>query len=84
MQIFVINLPSATERNQLQKEQLTKLNLEYKILDATSVEDISENNYRKHYFDWQRPLRKTEVACYYSHRSAWNKVIKCKKPALLL
>ena len=84
MQIFVINLPSATERSKLQKNQLTKLNLEYKILDATSAEDISEDTYKKHYFDWQRPLRKTEVACYYSHKSAWNRVIKSKKPALIL
>ena len=84
MQIFVINLPSATERNNLQKDQLTKLGLEFKILDATSVEDITEDTYKKHYFDWQRPLRKTEVACYFSHRSAWDKIIKSRKPALIL
>ena len=65
MQIFVINLPSAIERRKFQKDQLTKLGLEYKILDATSIADINEATYIKHYFDWQRPLRKTEVACYY-------------------
>ena len=84
MQIFVINLPSAIERRKLQQDQLTKLGLEYKILDAMSVDDISEATYKKHYFDWQRPLRKTEVACYYSHRSAWETVIKSRKPALIL
>ena len=84
MQILVINLPSAIERRQFQKDQLTKLGLEYKILDATSVKDISEATYKKHYFDWQRPLRKTEVACYFSHRSAWDRVIKSRKPALIL
>lgn len=84
MQIFVINLPSAIERRKLQQDQLTKLGLEYKILDAMSVDDISEATFKKHYFDWQRPLRKTEVACYYSHRSAWETVIKSGKPALIL
>ena len=84
MQIFVINLPSAIERRQFQKDQLTKLGLEYKILDATPADDISEAIYKKHYFDWQRPLRKTEVACYYSHRSAWDKVIRSGEPALIL
>ena len=84
MQIFVINLPDAVKRRKLQKDQLTKLGLEYTILDATSVEDISEATYKKHYFDWQRPLRKTEVACYYSHRSAWDRVIKSGEPALIL
>jgi len=84
VQIFVINLPSTTERRKLQKDQLDKLGLEYKILDATSADDISEATYKKHYFDWQRPLRKTEIACYYSHRSAWEIVIKSRKPALIL
>ena len=84
MQIFVINLPDAVKRRKLQKDQLTKLGLEYTILDATSVEDISEATYKKHYFDWQRPLRKTEVACYYSHRSAWDSVIRSREPALIL
>jgi glycosyl transferase, family 25 len=84
VQIFVINLPDAVKRRKLQKDQLTKLGLEYKILIATSVEDISEATYKKHYFDWQRPLRKTEVACYYSHRSAWERVIRSGEPALIL
>ena len=84
MQIYVINLPSATERRKLQKDQLTKLDLKYKILNATSIDDISKDTYKKHYYDWQRPLRKTEVACYFSHKSAWNRIIKSKKPALIL
>jgi glycosyl transferase family 25 len=84
VQIFVINLPIAIERRKIQQDQLAKLGLEYKILDATSADDISEATFKKHYFDWQRPLRKTEIACYYSHRSAWEIVIKSKKPALIL
>lgn len=84
MQIFVINLASAKERSRLQKEQLTKLDLKYEILNAISIDDISKETYKKHYFDWQRPLRKTEVACYFSHKSVWNKVLNSKKPALIL
>jgi len=84
VQIFVINLPDAVKRHELQKDQLNKLGLEYKILYATSADDISEATYKKHYFDWQRPLRKTEVACYFSHRLAWDKVIRSGEPALIL
>jgi len=84
VQIFVINLSSATERNMLQKNQLTELGLKYNILNAISAEDISKDTYKKHYHDWQRPLSKNEVACYFSHRSAWSRVIKSKKPALIL
>jgi len=84
MKIFVINLPSAIERLQFQKEQLSKLGLDYEIINATSIDDISDEKYDKHYFDWQRPLRNTEVACYFSHRSAWQKIIDNNMPALIL
>ena len=84
MKIFVINLPNAIERRQFQEEQLSKLDLDYEILKATSIDDISVEKYDKHYLDWQRPLRNSEVACYFSHRSAWKKIIDSNKPALIL
>ena len=84
MKIFVINLPSAIERLQFQKKQLSKLDLDYEILEATSIDDISDEIYVKHRHDWQRPLRNTEVACYFSHRSAWQKIIDNNMSALIL
>ena len=68
MKIFVINLPGAIERLQFQKKQLSKLGLDYEILEATSIDDISDEIYAKHRHDWQRPLRSTEVACYFKLR----------------
>jgi glycosyl transferase family 25 len=84
MNIFIINLPSAIERLQFQKTQLSKLGLNYKIVKAVSANDISKSTYKKHYYDWQRPLRAVEVACYYSHKSVWQKVISSNQPALIL
>jgi glycosyl transferase family 25 len=84
MKIFVINLPSAIERRQFQEVQLSKLGLDYEVLSATSTNDINEDTYKKHYYDWERPLRNVEVACYYSHRSAWQRVIDDNQPALIL
>jgi len=84
MKIFVINLPGAIERLQFQKKQLSKLGLDYEILEATSIDDISDEIYAKHRHDWQRPLRSTEVACYFSHHSAWQKIIDNNMPALIL
>ena len=84
MKIFIINLSTATQRRQFQKKQMSKLDLDYEFLEATSIHDISDETYAKHFHDWQRPLRNTEVACYYSHRSAWEMVIKSGKPALIL
>ena len=84
MQIFIINLANATARRKFQEDQLQNLGLDFEILNAVSTDDISDKTYKDHYFDWQRPLRNVEVACYYSHRSAWQKIIDSNKPALIL
>ena len=84
MNILVISLPSAKERRNFQQKQLSKLGLDFKFLDATSTNDISKSTYRQHYQDWQRPLKETEVACYYSHRHAWDSVIQSNQPTLIL
>ncbi len=84
MNVIIINLTSAKDRLQFQQKQLRKLDLDFELLEATSIEDISNDTYKNHYFDWQRPLRKVEVACYYSHRSAWQKIIDNNEPALIL
>lgn len=84
MKIFIINLPNAIERREFQKSQLQKLGLDGEFLNAISINDIEQETYDKHYFDWQRPLRREEVACYYSHKSAWQKIIESNKPALIL
>jgi len=84
MDILIINLPSAIERRNFQQEQFSKLSLDFNFLDATSTSDISTATYKKHAKDWQRPLQKTEVACYFSHRNAWDKVIESNQPALIL
>jgi len=84
MDILVISLPNAKERRDFQQNQLSKLGLEFEFLDATSTHDLNEATYKQHYQDWQRPLKKTEVACYYSHRRAWDRVIQSNRPALIL
>jgi len=84
MQVMVINLLSDNKRKAFQEKQLQKLGLNYAILNATSVDDIDDIIYQKHYYDWQRPLRRSEVACYFSHRRCWEQVISSNKPALIL
>jgi glycosyl transferase family 25 len=84
MKIFIINLSTAIERRQFQKKQMSKLDLNYEFVEATSIHDISDETYAKHLHDWQRPLRNTEVACYFSHRSLWQKIIDNNSPALIL
>jgi glycosyl transferase family 25 len=84
MDILVISLPNAENRRNFQQEQLSKLGLDFRFLDATSTNDIDKTTYKQHYQDWQRPLKETEVACYYSHRHAWDSVIQSNQPTLIL
>jgi len=63
MKTLVINLIDASERRSFQQEQLSFYGLDYEFLNAVSIDDFSHNTYQKHYRDWQRPLKKTEVAC---------------------
>ena len=63
---------------------MENLNLKYKIISAISSSDISSYLIKKHYYDWQRPLRQVEIACYYSHRKIWSIVAKGDAPALIL
>ncbi len=84
MDIFVINLASSIKRREFQERQLSKLKLAYQIISAVSTKDIDNNTYKKHYHDWQRPLQKTEVACYFSHQKLWSKIIKNNQAALIL
>ena len=48
MNIFIINLPSAIERRKFQEAQLSKLGLDYEVLNATSINDINQTTYEKH------------------------------------
>ncbi len=84
MNIYIISLKSATKRRKFQESQFKNINLDYIFLDAVSIEDISDELYNKHHNDWQRPMKTTEVACYFSHRNAWQKVIDSNEPALIL
>lgn len=84
MKVLVISLPNAQDRRKFQKQQLSSYSLEYEFLDALAVKDIGNSTYQEHYKDWQRPMKPTEVACYYSHQFAWKKILQTQSPALIL
>ncbi len=60
MDILIISLPNAEDRRNFQQEQLSKLGLDFRFLDATSTNNIDKTTYKQHYKDWQRPLKETE------------------------
>lgn len=84
MQTYVINLKSQTQRRAFQVQQLTRLGLDFEILEAVTAADIDDATYQSHYHDWLRPLKKVEVACYYSHQRCWQAVIDSNQAALIL
>jgi len=84
MKTYVVNLPKDKERRAFQEKQLQYFGIDYTFVHAVSTDDISEQRFVQHQYDWQRPLRKVEVACYYSHRILWKKIIETDEPALIL
>lgn len=84
MKIYIINLTQRIDRREFQKQQFQKLALDYEFFDAIGVDDIDKKTHQKHYYDWQRPLKKSEVACYFSHKILWQTIVKNNQSALIL
>ena len=85
MQIFIINLDSATDRRTFQEKQCAKHNLTPTFVSACTGDDIIANGqYDHHRLSWQRPMKATEIACYFSHRKIWEKVAAADAPCLIL
>lgn len=84
MNVLIINLAEATDRLSFQEKQMLRLGLDYEILRAVSTQHISEATYYQLSMGWERPLRRTELACFLSHHKAWQTVLKKKQPMLVL
>ncbi|WP_367947487.1 glycosyltransferase family 25 protein [Acinetobacter sp. BY484] len=84
MNILIVNLKTSRDRLDFQKKQFEKLGLNFEVLEAFSVANLSEEQYQKLGFGWQRPLRKVEVACFLSHQKAWEEVLNRNQPCLIL
>lgn len=81
---LVINLHSAKQRWEFQSKQLDKLAIPYQRWEAISVDSLTEDEYERWANDWQRKLRRTEVACFLSHYLAWQHVANNGQSFLIL
>jgi len=81
---LVINLSTATERWEFQKKQLNTLGIKYQRWEAAAVSNITTNEYEKWANDWQRKLRRTEVACFLSHYQVWQHIANSAQSFLIL
>lgn len=84
MQILVINLPESTDRLEFQRKQLERMGLDYEIIRAVSTSYVHDKVHYQLALGWNRPLLKSEIACYFSHHKIWQMVVKREQPALIL
>lgn len=84
MKVLIINLKKSTERFDFQVKQCQRLGITFERLDAVSVDDFDEAFYQKNAFGWQRPLRPVELACFLSHKKAWQTVVEYNQPCLII
>lgn len=84
MHALVINLERSKERLDFQQKQLAVLGISFVRIPAVSANDLSDTTYTEHANNWERPLRRTEVACSLSHIKAWEAVVQRNAPFLIL
>jgi len=84
MKALVINLESATERMTFQIQQLNSLKIPFQRLAAYEIDNVHNIIYQRNYKTWQRPMSISEVSCFFSHKNAWDLIIKENQAMLIL
>ncbi|NUE66037.1 glycosyltransferase family 25 protein [Snodgrassella sp. ESL0253] len=81
---LVINLDHSSERLEFQRKQLAHLQIPMQRLAAINSSDILIERYEQLANGWERKMRPAEVACFLSHKAAWQYVLDTGKPWLIL
>lgn len=84
MQVLLINLDRSSDRLAKQTIQFARLGVSFTRLPAVSVDDFDDDTYHKLAFSGQRPLKKSELACFLSHKKAWQWVLEHNQPCVIL
>ena len=77
-------MKESQDRWNFMAKQLQELGLSYSRLEAYDLSTLSVEEFERYSQSWERLLRKAEVGCFLSHKSAWQKVVKENKPYLVL
>ncbi len=84
MKALIINIASETERFAFQTSQLDRLGIAYERVEASTPDTLIPPADDPYWSGWERPLRKTEMAAFASHRTAWARVVDANVPFLIL
>ena len=81
---LVINLNRSVERLAFQRRQLAELGIPMQRLAAVNAEDLGGCDYEALANGWERKMRPAEVACFLSHKAAWQRVADDGQAYLIL
>lgn len=81
---LLINLDSSPERLTFQQNQLQRLNIGMERLTAIPASGLTTVDYEHLANSWERKMRLAEVACFLSHKSAWQWVADANRPMLIM
>lgn len=84
MKILLINLDQSKDRLDEQTAQFKKLGLSFERLPAVTIHDFSEEDYKRMAFNGQRPMKQSELACFLSHKKAWDYIVEHNEPCVVL
>jgi glycosyl transferase family 25 len=84
MKILLINLDQSKDRLAQQQAQFRDLDLDFERLPAVSIHDFSEDEYKSMAFGGQRPMKQSELACFLSHKKAWDYIVEYNEPCVVL
>nr|WP_136252784.1 glycosyltransferase family 25 protein [Ningiella ruwaisensis] len=88
--IFVINLDRSEGRLKKASTQLDNLGIKFERISAVDGRAISREELYKHYCieqnkqKYHRALTPGEIACYLSHRKAWQQIVERALPAAII
>ncbi|MCO6506522.1 MAG: glycosyltransferase family 25 protein [Snodgrassella sp.] len=81
---LVINLDHSSERLKFQRQQLAHLQIPMQRLTAVNSSDFLTDRYEQLANGWERKMSSAEVACFLSHKAAWQYVAASNKPWLIM
>lgn len=84
MKILLINLDKSTDRLEQQRNQFNELGLVFERLPAVTIHDFSDEDYKRMAFNGQRPMKQSELACFLSHKKAWDYIVENNEPCVVL
>jgi GR25 family glycosyltransferase involved in LPS biosynthesis len=84
LKTLIISRKAEETRRRFQSQQMTNLGLDYQFLDAFEARDLSVEQCQKAADNWPSPTLREDVACFTSHRMAWQIVIDRNEQTLIL